>query len=151
MRKKYRKYIALSLLVLLFCTFSASAAEMDQSFKSGGDPQSEQTITSHAINKNKTFGLSSQTGEYEVLTDSNFWGDNTVNVSMISTQGPNPVKVRIYTKNSSGTYTLKGSADVTFEKPFSQNVAGDAFKVTAEFVDGITGNCTLNIKSYSDK
>lgn len=137
MREKYRKYIALSLLVLLFCTFSASAA--------GG------LFLPKPVDQSKTFGLSPQTGEYEVLTDGNSLGGSTVNVSLVSTQGPTAVKVRVYTKNSGGTYELAESADVTFEKPLSCNVAGAAFQVTAEFAAGTTGNCTLHIKAYAEE
>lgn len=106
---------------------------------------SDEKNTIRSIDKNKTFGLSPQTGEYEVITDVNFWKEDTVTVSLVSTQGPNPVKVRIYTKNSDGIYIQQKSGNITFESPLSCNINGAQFKVTAEYVDGITGNCTLNI------
>lgn len=150
--KKTRNVFALFLAMVICIAMCAPAfaieLTMDNMLKTELPLKSKgilRNVMPQSINKDKTFGLSPQTGEYEVLTDANFWKEDIVTVSLVSTQGPNPVKIRIYTKNSDGTYSQQKSGNVTFESPVSCNVNGAQFKVTAEYVDGITGNCTLNI------
>ena len=138
--KRFISLVAsLAIMCSVFVWAGATAAEPVTNVNNSQDEQVTRSFT-----RDRSVGLGPGSGEHEVLSDGNWGNENLVVVSLKSTQGPNPVKVRVY-RETNGVYEFVAQKNVTFGSALSCNVGGADFKVTAEYVSGSSGNCTLTI------
>lgn len=139
MKRFFALVTSLTIMCSVLAWAGATAVEPVSDVNNSQDEQVTRSFT-----RDKSVGLGPGSGEHEVMTDGNWLAEDLVVVSLKSTQGPNPVKVRVY-RETNGVYEFVAQKDVTFGSALSCNVGGADFKVTAEYVSGTSGNCTLTI------
>lgn len=137
MRKRRRIISLLLSVVLLMCmVIPVNAASVDESMNGSSVSADVQPRSFY-----REYTKYCTTSSSQVMADDNWWGENSLVISMVSNSGPTEVYVTVI----DSTTRPIGGGYVTLNSALSLNIPGGPFAVLAMRTAGTNGNVTFGV------